>query len=124
MTRSILFSVRLSTEWDRLRHSGQCTEPFWAAVLWMQDVQKLCWHLSDTGLVIRSKHIAHWSSSATDVSARERACIATRPLPSLTARMSDAATLPSLAARSVSSAKTHKGGSDGTPRRTQQLLLG
>jgi len=45
----------------------------------MQDVQKLCWHLSDTGLVIRSKHIAHWSSSATDVSARERACIATRP---------------------------------------------
>ena len=94
MTRSILFSVRLSTEWDRLRHSGQCTEPFWAAVLWMQDVQKLCWHLSDTGLVIRSKHIAHWSSSATDVSARERACIATRPLPSLTARMSDAATAP------------------------------
>jgi len=46
----------------------------------MQDVQKLCWHLSDTGLVIRSKHIAHWSSSATDVSARERACIATRQL--------------------------------------------
>ena len=83
MMRSILFSARLSTEWDRLRHSGQCSEPFWAAVRWMQDVQKLCWHLSDTGLVISSKHMAHWSSSDTDALARESACMArlasTRP---------------------------------------------
>lgn len=75
MMRSILFSARLSTEWDRLRHSGQCSEPFWAAVRWMQDVQKLCWHLSDTGLVISSKHMAHWSSSDTDALARESACM-------------------------------------------------
>ena len=75
MMRSILFSARLSTDWDRLRHSGQCSEPFWAAVRWMQDVQKLCWHLSDTGLVISSKHMAHWSSSDTDALARESACM-------------------------------------------------
>jgi hypothetical protein len=45
----------------------------------MHNVQKLCWHLSDTGLVISSKHMAHWSSSDTDASARERACMKERP---------------------------------------------